>query len=67
MSQKVSNDGDYGRCYQFWQDLVDCFAEHGRYGQQKKCIQQKEDYDECLHHRKLVCIAVILVICLMGI
>ena len=54
MSQNVSNDGDYGRCFQFWQELVDCFGEHGRYGQHTKCVKQKEDYDECLHHRKLV-------------
>ncbi|CAB4021630.1 Hypothetical predicted protein [Paramuricea clavata] len=53
MSQNVSNDGDYGRCFQFWQELVDCFGKHGRYGQHTKCVQQKEDYDECLHHRKL--------------
>jgi hypothetical protein len=54
MSQNVSNDGDYGRCFQFWQELVDCFGEHGRYGQHTKCVQQKEDYYECLNHRKLV-------------
>ncbi|WP_395239515.1 hypothetical protein, partial [Salmonella sp. s54412] len=53
MSQKVSNDGDYGRCFQFWQELVDCFGEVGRYNQHTKCVKQKEDYDECLHHRKL--------------
>ena len=54
MSQNVSNDGDYGRCFQFWQELVDCFGEHGRYGQHTKCVKQKEDYSECLNHRKLL-------------
>ena len=54
MSQKVSNDGDYGRCFQFWQELLHCYGENGRYEQHTTCRQQKEDYDECLHHRKLV-------------
>ncbi|KAI5804317.1 hypothetical protein EDC01DRAFT_779211 [Geopyxis carbonaria] len=42
-------------CYPFWQDFLACYvsntadsSEEGRW----RCVPQKNDYYECLHHRK---------------
>mmetsp|Transcript_3802 Transcript_3802/g.8595 ORF Transcript_3802/g.8595 Transcript_3802/m.8595 type:complete len:85 (+) Transcript_3802:41-295(+) len=41
--------GGPGRCYQFWLDFQGCMKECEHPSQ---CFNQKEDYVECLHHKK---------------
>ena len=40
-----------GRCYPFWMEFAKCMsdAEHP-----KMCVNAKDDYMECLHHKKEV-------------
>eukprot|EP00056_Hartaetosiga_gracilis_P009130 m.131006 g.131006 ORF g.131006 m.131006 type:complete len:84 (-) comp13065_c6_seq1:52-303(-) len=40
-----------GRCYMFWQDFVKCIEKNGN--EKKVCVPFREDYDECLHLKKL--------------
>eukprot|EP00192_Tetraselmis_astigmatica_P023475 CAMPEP_0117668854 /NCGR_PEP_ID=MMETSP0804-20121206/11789_1 /TAXON_ID=1074897 /ORGANISM="Tetraselmis astigmatica, Strain CCMP880" /LENGTH=74 /DNA_ID=CAMNT_0005476809 /DNA_START=116 /DNA_END=340 /DNA_ORIENTATION=+ len=41
--------GNTGRCYPFWMDFSACMEETDN---PLKCNLLKEDYLECLHHRK---------------
>lgn len=48
------------RCFPFWQEVLACYVvntsaedDSGK----KKCAAPLEDYYECLHHRKEVCLA----------
>ena len=41
--------GRTGRCYPFWRDFSDCMASAGS---PKECRDLREDYTECLHHKK---------------
>lgn len=47
-------DGNRSRCSAFWDDLMACVQQVGRNDQWKKCQNEREDYFECLHHKKLV-------------
>mmetsp|Transcript_8225 Transcript_8225/g.21200 ORF Transcript_8225/g.21200 Transcript_8225/m.21200 type:complete len:88 (-) Transcript_8225:394-657(-) len=37
------------RCYPIWMDFYSCMVETDK---PSKCIDLREDYFECLHHRK---------------
>ncbi|QDZ24012.1 hypothetical protein HOP50_12g65520 [Chloropicon primus] len=41
--------GQQGRCYPIWMDFYGCMMETD---QPSKCAELREDYFECLHHRK---------------
>mmetsp|Transcript_4946 Transcript_4946/g.17808 ORF Transcript_4946/g.17808 Transcript_4946/m.17808 type:complete len:81 (-) Transcript_4946:481-723(-) len=43
--------GQQGRCYPVWMDFYGCMMETD---QPSKCADLREDYFECLHHRKEV-------------
>lgn len=66
--------GGRSRCSPFWEDLMACAQEHGRRGQWEACQIQRDDYIECLHHKKLVStikrnlfpIVVILCMCILN-
>ena len=47
-------DGNRSRCSHFWDDLMNCVYQVGRNHQWTKCKNYREDYFECLHHKKLV-------------
>ena len=47
-------DGNRSRCSAFWDDLMRCVELNGRNDQWIKCQNHREDYFECLHHKKLV-------------
>mmetsp|Transcript_8950 Transcript_8950/g.19001 ORF Transcript_8950/g.19001 Transcript_8950/m.19001 type:complete len:80 (+) Transcript_8950:76-315(+) len=49
MSSGYSVDGTTGRCYPFWVDFVKCAVNSEN---KWDCWEVKEDYLECLHHRK---------------
>ncbi|CAZ80263.1 unnamed protein product [Tuber melanosporum] len=44
------------KCFPFWQDLLSCYvvntgsatSDEGKW----KCVPQRDDYYECLHHKK---------------
>mmetsp|Transcript_8226 Transcript_8226/g.21201 ORF Transcript_8226/g.21201 Transcript_8226/m.21201 type:complete len:169 (-) Transcript_8226:303-809(-) len=42
------------RCYPIWMDFYSCMVETDK---PSKCIDLREDYFECLHHRKEVMLA----------
>ena len=46
--------GGRARCSPFWEDLMACAQHSGRREQWEKCRNEREDYIECLHHKKLV-------------
>ncbi|KAF8435276.1 hypothetical protein BGX38DRAFT_1065371, partial [Terfezia claveryi] len=42
-------------CFPFWQDLLACYVVNTADGNAEgkwKCIPQRDDYFECLHHKK---------------
>mmetsp|Transcript_8528 Transcript_8528/g.15767 ORF Transcript_8528/g.15767 Transcript_8528/m.15767 type:complete len:81 (-) Transcript_8528:81-323(-) len=41
--------GHQGRCYPIWMDFYGCMMETDK---PSKCAELREDYFECLHHRK---------------
>ena len=45
--------GGRGRCYTLWLDFMTCLTAHDSMSQ-KVCVNEREDYMECLHHTKLV-------------
>ena len=47
-------DGNRSRCSAFWDHLMSCVEQAGRNDQWQKCQNEREDYFECLHHKKLV-------------
>ncbi|KAF8477099.1 hypothetical protein BDZ91DRAFT_708670 [Kalaharituber pfeilii] len=55
MASGYGINGGVSRCFPFWQDLLACYVVNtadsnleGRW----KCIPQRDDYYECLHHKK---------------
>ncbi|KAA8895760.1 hypothetical protein FN846DRAFT_911417 [Sphaerosporella brunnea] len=45
--------GDVGRCFPFWQDFLACYVTNTADSSSNwRCIPQKNDYTECLHHHK---------------
>ena len=59
MVHGYGKNGGRGRCYIFWNDLLTCVrhAESANIDHVKECELQREDYLECLHHKKLVRLA----------
>ncbi|KAK9453056.1 hypothetical protein V1511DRAFT_513301 [Dipodascopsis uninucleata] len=55
MSSGIGVTGNQGRCFQYWQELVDC-SKGVKDGSKSRveCQLQVSDYMECLHHRKEV-------------
>ena len=49
MSSGFCARGRTGRCYPFWQDFVACMSTADS---PKECYTLREDYSECLHHKK---------------
>ena len=49
MSSGFGARGRTGRCYPFWQDFVACMSTADS---PKECYTLREDYSECLHHKK---------------
>ncbi|KAG8847453.1 hypothetical protein FRB91_011740 [Serendipita sp. 411] len=49
MASGYGINGGQSRCFPFWQAVAKCYAETDRPG---NCTLMKEDYIECLHHRK---------------
>ena len=47
-------DGNRPRCAPFWDDFFACVVKNGRNEQWALCKEQREDFMECLHHKKLV-------------
>eukprot|EP00695_Tsukubamonas_globosa_P003155 TRINITY_DN492_c0_g1_i2.p1 TRINITY_DN492_c0_g1~~TRINITY_DN492_c0_g1_i2.p1 ORF type:complete len:74 (+),score=17.08 TRINITY_DN492_c0_g1_i2:120-341(+) len=50
MSSGYGSHGTKGRCYDFWVDFKKCAQTEG--SDLKLCAQLREDYWECLHHKK---------------
>lgn len=50
--------GGVGRCYEIWSDLVKC---QQRTPISLECIDFRDDYIECLHGKKEVCLIFIFV------
>ncbi|KAL9980488.1 hypothetical protein ACROYT_G009088 [Oculina patagonica] len=46
-------DGNRPRCAPFWDDFFACVVRVGRNDQWVQCQNFREDYLECLHHKKL--------------
>ncbi|MCO5564215.1 hypothetical protein L7F22_017873 [Adiantum nelumboides] len=44
--------GTKGRCYDLWMDFSDCMSNCTT---PSECFPLRDDYFECLHHRKEVC------------
>ena len=49
MASSLGVFGGRGRCHQFWTDFAECM---GKAGVPSECSLKREDYFECLHHRK---------------
>jgi NADH dehydrogenase (ubiquinone) Fe-S protein 5 len=40
----------YGRCHPYWEEVVKCYD--SSIFPSRDCLQQLEDYQECLHRKK---------------
>ncbi|CDF36404.1 unnamed protein product [Chondrus crispus] len=49
MASGFGINGGPGRCYSFWLDFTKCLADAAI---PADCAPAREDYIECLHHRK---------------
>ncbi|KAI8908037.1 hypothetical protein EDD86DRAFT_173996, partial [Gorgonomyces haynaldii] len=49
MSSGFGLNGGRGRCFPFWQEFAKCYVESE---EPKLCAAFKEDYMECLFHKK---------------
>ena len=47
-------DGNRSRCAPFWDEFLSCVNRVGRRDHWEQCRNYREDYMECLHHKKLV-------------
>ncbi|KXJ27884.1 NADH dehydrogenase [ubiquinone] iron-sulfur protein 5 [Exaiptasia diaphana] len=45
--------GGRSRCSPFWEELMACAQRVGRRDQWNACRVHRDDYIECLHHKKL--------------
>ena len=55
MSSGFGLRGNTGRCYQYFEDFASCMKENSDGGEQQlKCRPRRDDYLECLHHKKEV-------------
>jgi len=55
MASGYGMNGGVSRCFPFWQDLLACYVMNTADGNEQgkwKCIPQRDDYFECLHHKK---------------
>ncbi|TGZ83981.1 hypothetical protein EX30DRAFT_338558 [Ascodesmis nigricans] len=48
--------GGVSRCFPFWQDFLSCYVIHTADDKDERwrCIPQRDDYYECLYHKKEV-------------
>ncbi|KAG5440935.1 hypothetical protein PCK2_000090 [Pneumocystis canis] len=46
--------GGPSRCYSFWQQFLACYISIKETNNKRVCIEEMEDYVECLHHTKEV-------------
>ncbi|KAK4529896.1 hypothetical protein CCYA_CCYA02G0753 [Cyanidiococcus yangmingshanensis] len=51
MASGLSVRGGEGRCYSFWLAFKKCMLESS---DRTACTAYREDYEECLHHRKAI-------------
>eukprot|EP00545_Synedropsis_sp_CCMP1620_P006601 CAMPEP_0119003236 /NCGR_PEP_ID=MMETSP1176-20130426/443_1 /TAXON_ID=265551 /ORGANISM="Synedropsis recta cf, Strain CCMP1620" /LENGTH=78 /DNA_ID=CAMNT_0006954815 /DNA_START=64 /DNA_END=300 /DNA_ORIENTATION=+ len=51
MSSGFGLKGNLGRCYPFFADYKDCLQNREN-DTVSVCLYEKEDYFECLHHKK---------------
>lgn len=49
MASSYGCRGNVGRCFPYWQEFSKCMADAST---PSECVDMKEDYMECLHHRK---------------
>jgi NADH dehydrogenase (ubiquinone) Fe-S protein 5 len=49
MASGFGTQGKTGRCYSFWTEFSSCMAHAA---DPKECRLKREDYFECLHHKK---------------
>ena len=54
MAEGPGLSGNRPRCAPFWDDFLACVVRVGRNDQWVQCQNYREDYLECLHHKKLV-------------
>jgi len=50
MASGFGAQGGTGRCYPFWVDFSRCMEESDK--PTRDCLGYREDYFECLHHKK---------------
>lgn len=49
MASGFGTQGRVGRCFPFWTDFSTCMSQAA---DPKECRLKREDYFECLHHKK---------------
>ena len=54
MAEGPGLSGNRPRCAPFWDDFLACVVKVGPNDQWVQCQNYREDYLECLHHKKLV-------------
>ena len=54
MAEGPGLSGNRPRCAPFWDDFLACVVRVGPNDQWVQCQNYREDYLECLHHKKLV-------------
>jgi len=52
MSSGFGLRGGIGRCYPFWAEYKECLQQDTDKKAGEVCNFQREDYFECLHHRR---------------
>lgn len=53
MAEGPGLSGNRPRCAPFWDDFLACVVKVGPNDQWVQCQNYREDYLECLHHKKL--------------
>ena len=54
MNNTMGLNGGPSKCARFYVDMMECAKAAGRNDHFLKCKNEREDYNECLHNRKLV-------------
>ncbi|KAG4300762.1 hypothetical protein PCANB_002902 [Pneumocystis canis] len=52
MASGYGYEGGQSRCYSFWQQFLGCYISIKDTKNKRVCIEEMEDYLECLHHTK---------------
>ena len=55
----LGNHGGRSHCYRFFEDMMLCVKEEGIHRQMYQCTKPKEDYYECILHKKKVLIFIV--------